>query len=87
MTDVHPDMASASLQAAVVLGLADEFRRHLLGADLAVMWGADVQADFMRRSDGMDDVSAELLCEEMHAEQMAKPRPGPRGFLSRAVEG
>jgi hypothetical protein len=81
MTDDHPDMASASFVANVVLDYADEVRRALLGANLAVMWGADVQADYMRRSDGMDDVSADLLYEEMDAEQAAKPRPGPRGIL------
>jgi hypothetical protein len=75
-------MAIASLQADIVLGFADEVKRALLGANLAVMWGADVQADYMQRSEGMDLTSADLLYEEMDAEQAAKPRPGPRGILN-----
>jgi hypothetical protein len=78
MSDVHPDLASAEFQAAVVFEIAEVADR---ATTLGALWGPEAQAAYFRRSAGLAPGDADWLFEEMCAEEMKRPRPGPRGIL------
>lgn len=78
----HPDLRSFDLLASFHFGptdeLADDRDRYVA---LAMIWGGHVAADYLARSQGMTSTDAEALFEEIHAAELAKPRPGLRGIL------
>jgi hypothetical protein len=55
--------------------------RREWSADLATLWGYDIAREYLAQSKGADEVTAELLYEEIHARELARPRPGPQGVI------